>query len=97
MSSGSAPSRVLSVRFPTDVYESLKVMSTLSSISMNALIVRAVRRHLLEAAGRDMGALIEETQARLQSTVERLRAQEEAESGARKKAPPGPRRPGSSA
>lgn len=96
MSSETTPSRVLSIRFPVDVYDSLKAVSVLSSASMNAIVVRAVRRHLLEAGGRDMSALIEKTHARLRATLEKLRAEEEAEAAATAKRP-NPRRPGSSA
>lgn len=94
MAEASGHHQALSTRLPVDDYEALRSFAAVAGLSMNEVIVRAVRAYLLAAADdKGLEAIIRETHTRLSTTLEKLRNAEEADPTTRA----GRRRRGSSA
>ena len=67
-------SGVLSVRFPEDLYLSMRHFARLAGTSMNSLVVDAVGIYLAEHADeRAIETLVQQTKEKFRETVGRLR------------------------
>jgi hypothetical protein len=63
---------VFTARMPVDEYEGLKAFAFLSQVSINEVVLTAIRSYLREQAPDDrLDAMVEEMKARLRRTTER--------------------------